>query len=178
MPIRWERHPDKAPATAGAFSHREGAPPAARAVLSPHQSMSALGFVWVIGLTFALFLIPLISVLGSPALWGLLPFVLGALWLLWYFLRRNQRDAALTEELTLWTDRIEIRRVEPRGQVREWTADPYWVRIDLHRSGGPVPDYLTLSGSGREVELGAFLSPEERQDLHAVLTQTLARLRP
>ena len=40
-----------------------------------------------------------------------------------------------------------------------------------------MPNYLTLSGNDREVELGAFLSEEERIALKADLTARLARLR-
>ena len=43
----------------------------------------------------------------------------------------------------------------------------------LHASSGPVPQYLTLRGGPREVELGAFLTEEERQRLHADLSTRL-----
>ncbi len=36
----------------------------------------------------------------------------------------------------------------------------------MHKTGGPVPNYITLTGNGRTVELGgAFLSEEERRTL-------------
>jgi uncharacterized membrane protein len=47
----------------------------------------------------------------------------------------------------------------------------------MHPDGGPVEHYLTLKGGGREVEIGAFLSPEERLALRAELTEAFARLR-
>jgi uncharacterized membrane protein len=40
-----------------------------------------------------------------------------------------------------------------------------------------VPNYLTLKGEGREVELGAFLSEEERVALHAALRDRIPQLR-
>jgi uncharacterized membrane protein len=49
--------------------------------------------------------------------------------------------------------------------------------VTLHEKGGPVPQYLTLRGAGREVELGAFLSEDERLALRAELRRKLADLR-
>jgi uncharacterized membrane protein len=43
----------------------------------------------------------------------------------------------------------------------------------MHKHGGPVPNYVTLTGDGREVEIGAFLSEEERIALYGDLTQKL-----
>ncbi len=145
--------------------------------LTPHQSMTPKGFVVFMGATLAMIAIPLLAVLGSPVLWGLLPFFAIAVWGLWYAIGRNRRDAQLTETLTLTPDRVELIREEPRGKTRQWAADTYWVSVHLHPGDTPVEHYLTLKGGGREVELGAFLSPEERVDLYDRLTDLLASLR-
>ena len=45
---------------------------------------------------------------------------------------------------------------------------------------GPVESYLVLVGdheSGREVELGAFLSPEEREALQREVNRAIADLK-
>jgi uncharacterized membrane protein len=49
------------------------------------------------------------------------------------------------------------------------------VRVELHATGGPVPSYLTLRGADRPVELGRFLSEEERVALCRDLRARLAR---
>ena len=175
MPLKWEKTIEGAPVKAGAFLHGEGHPPAARLQLWPHRSLPVEGFVWFIGGTAAFLALPLVAVLGSPVLWGLLPFMGLALAAIWWALKRSYADGQMLEELTLWQDRIEIVRHEPRGARRSWEADPYWVRLALKE--GPVENYLTLTGGGREVELGAFLTPEERAALHGDLSGVLARLR-
>lgn len=43
----------------------------------------------------------------------------------------------------------------------------------LHVKDGPVPNYVTLKGNSREVEIGAFLSEEERKQLHRDLLAAL-----
>src|SRR4028118_2107767 len=73
-------------------------------------------------------------------------------------------------------DRVELARCDPRRPVRSWEANPHWIRTVLHQTGGPVPNYLTLSGSGRTVEIGAFLSEEERLELKPELEDALQRL--
>lgn len=143
--------------------------------LWPHRSLSQRGFVGFVGLTAALIAVPLLPNLGSPVLWALLPFLLATIWGIWFALRKNGRDRDIVEELTLTPDRITLVRHGPKGQRQDWEANPYWLRVTLHETGGPVPNYLTLKGGGREVELGAFLSEEERVALKGEIDAKLHR---
>ena len=176
MPVHWLENRLEAPATPGAFCHAEGKGPALTLRLTPHRSLSAEGFVLFITLTCGLIAIPLISVLGTPVLWGVLPFFVLVVGGLWAAIRRSNADGRLAEELTLWSDRIALVRLNPRGPRQEWTANPHWVRVTLHPDSGPVENYLTLRGGGREVELGAFLTPWERADLSAALEGALSQV--
>jgi uncharacterized membrane protein len=176
MPFEWDDRTVGAPAKTGAFSFAEGGDPAVQVTLWPHRSLPRRGFAAFILITFGMLMVPLLALLGTLALWGLLPFLLGALGLMWYFLERSYKDGTLTEVLRLWSDRAELVRTNPRGPQQSWEANPHWVRVGIRKTGGPVEYYLTLSGGGREVELGAFLSPEERADLHDRLAMALARL--
>ncbi|MHC0053188.1 DUF2244 domain-containing protein [Actibacterium sp. D379-3] len=174
MPYEWDKKLQGAPDHSGASLHAAGAPPRAVLHLWPYRSLPRRGFVFFIAVTFALILLPLVAVLGTPILWGLLPFMLGALALLWLLLERSYKDGSVLEELRLWPDRVELTRHEPRGPDRHWYANPYWVSVRIHPKGGPVENYLTLKGGEREVEIGAFLTPEERLALHDALQQALA----
>ena len=145
--------------------------------LWPHRSLTQAGFVWFVGATAVLIALPLMGALGSPVLWALLPFLLGAIWAIWFALRKNGRDRDIVEDMHLASDRITLVRHGPKGRRQDWDANPYWVRVTLHETGGPVPNYLTLKGDGREVELGAFLSEEERIALRDDLTRRIAALR-
>lgn len=146
--------------------------------LWPHRSLTPQGFSIFIVVTFTMFLVPLLGVLGTPVLWALLPFGMGTLALTWVLIRRNSADAALHEDLTLSPDTITLTRHDPRGPDRHWQANPYWVRAKLHEEGGPVENYVTLEGGGRTVEIGAFLSPDERAALYLDLTRRLAQIGP
>ena len=143
--------------------------------LWPNRAMGPFGHRLVLALAGIVFAVPLvISAPGKVAL-GLLPFLGGALWALGYALRRNWREGRATEErVAIWRDEMRVERRDPDGRIRRWQADPWQVRIAL-RKDGPVEQYLTLKGGGREIELGAFLSPEERVALAAELEQALTR---
>lgn len=150
----------------------DGAAPA-RLHLWPHRSLPRLGFVWFVGGTAALVSLPLITVLGTPVLWGILPFEAAAIGLLWMGLQRSYRDGDLIEELELTEDRVALTRHGPRGRLQSWEANPHWVHPALHPTRGPVPNYVTLRGGPREVEIGAFLSEDERLALYDELSRRL-----
>lgn len=151
---------------------------AVRLVLRPNNSMTAAGFAAFIGITAALLLLPLLSVLGTPVLWVMMPFLFGVLGLAWVMIRHSvSMRARLSETLDIAPERITLLRREPNGRELDWEANPYWVRVRLHEEGGPVRNYVTLEGGARRVELGSFLSPEEREDLAADLGRTLDSFR-
>jgi uncharacterized membrane protein len=152
------------------------------ATLWPNRSLSLKGRQIVLGVAATGLAVPLLLTLGTPVFWGLLPFLSLALWLLWFSLRRNQFDGRLIEQVAVWRDEIRVERREPAGRVRRWSADPFHVRLTVHPEA-KVEQYLTLRtygrtsrrGSGREIELGAFLSPDERVMLATEIEDALSR---
>lgn len=149
----------------------------ARLDLWPHRSLPARGFVLFIAATALMMLLPLLVLLGTRHLWVILPFALIPVAGVWWAVRRNNRDAALTEVLVIGPESISLVRRTPDGSEQHWQANPYWTTIQLYPAGGPVPAYLTLKGDGREVELGAFLSEGERRRLADDLRHRLTELR-
>ena len=141
--------------------------------LWPHRSLPRRGFAGFILANFGLITIPLYPLLGTILLWGVLPFLLLALAGVWWALESSYRNAEMGEELTIGTDMVHLRRTNPKGDVQEWECNSHWTRVNLHAAGGPVPFYVTLSGKGREVEIGAFLSEDERKALYAELADAL-----
>jgi uncharacterized membrane protein len=133
--------------------------------LWPHQSLSPKGFAIFISATFLLILLPLFLLLGSVALWGILPFLLLTVGGIWLALGRSRHNAQIIEVLTIGGKTAHLIRQDQNATVREWACNRYWARPMLHPKGGPVPYYVTLTGAGREVEIGAFLSEDERKAL-------------
>ncbi|MEM8774353.1 MAG: DUF2244 domain-containing protein [Pseudomonadota bacterium] len=139
--------------------------------LWPHRSLPRWGFAAFILITVGMISLPLFSVLGTAVLWGMLPFLLIAVAAIWFALEASYKSGTLEEQLTIDPESVVLRRRNPRGPVQEWDCQSYWAKVQMHETGGPVPHYVTLQGKGREVEIGAFLSEDERKALYSELLE-------
>ncbi|MEC7762475.1 MAG: DUF2244 domain-containing protein [Pseudomonadota bacterium] len=172
MPYEWDIPIREAPAF-DAPGEAEGGAPVARLHLWPYRSLPKRGFAAAIGFAYVMLMIPLSAFVGTLALWWLLSPGLIAIFGLWWFIGKSYRDGEILEELTIWTDRMQLTRTGPRRKHAEWDANPHWVSVQVHKEGGPVKQYLTLKGNGREVEIGSFLSEDERPVLLDELERAL-----
>ena len=163
MPYEWIIQPDPAPRDA----------PQVELHLWPYRSLLRRDFVTFIGGTLALVALPMLAVLGTPVVWGLLPFFALALGGIWYAINRSYKDGEILEELRIWPDQITLEHIHPRHGHKSWGANPYWVQLKIDPKNERTPNYLTLKGNDREVELGAFLSEDERAVLYDELDHKL-----
>ena len=148
--------------------------PVYHVTLWPNRSLSAIGFrntMIIVIVGSAIGIAPIFLVTGS--LWVLL-FVIVPVATLYFFFMRNYHDGRLTEELRIYPNVIAVERREPSGKTHRWHANPYWVKVKLQDKH--VEHYLTLEGNQRTIELGAFLSPEERRTLKAEIDDALRTL--
>lgn len=132
--------------------------------LWPHRSLPPRQLIGVVAVMLAGFSLPMAGLLGGAAFWVVAAFDLATLALLVGLIGLTYRSGRVCERLDLWPDRLRVERVDPNGRRRVWEAHPHWVRIELHDTPR-ISDYLVLTSSGRAVELGAFLTPEERRAL-------------
>ena len=106
MPYDWTTSPDKSQTLR----------------LWPHNSLPPRGAAaWVL-LIFSFATIPLIAVLGSVLLWGLLPFVLLAVGGMWLAIEMNYRQRRILEVLTLSDSQAHLIRHNPKGTPQEARA--------------------------------------------------------
>ncbi len=163
MPYRWDQ--------------AEGPPPVRRLVLWPHRSLPPQGFAAFILGTFAMLMVPVLGLLGKAALWGVLPFALGALALTWVLLRRSYRDGQVTETLR------SVPRPGHAGARRPRRAPPRLGGQPLlaarrDAQGRPTGRELSdAEGRPARCRIGAFLSPEERASLKGEIELALGDLR-
>jgi uncharacterized membrane protein len=147
--------------------------PTFRAELRPNASASPralLILAWLLGglagATATAFVL-----LGA---WPVLPFMgveVGAALLL---LRWHARSTARESEVLELTEReFRITRTDRAGRVRGTTLEPYWLRAELTGR----PPQVVLASHGRRIAVGNALTEDERRDLHAALSDALARWR-
>ena len=144
--------------------------------LWPYNSLKPKGFAFFVGATFALIALPLFNVLGTKVFWGLFPFLFLTFIGIWFALRKSLRDRQILEQLTLYKDELVLIRQDPNGEQKEWVCSTYWSKLRMYDKEGPVTNYITLSGNGREVELGSFLGEDERKELFHELNRLLKKL--
>ncbi|MGB0411491.1 MAG: DUF2244 domain-containing protein [Pikeienuella sp.] len=151
-------------------------PPVWSVTLWPYRSLSPEGFRVILGITAAGLALPILALAGTGAAVALAPYAALALFALWGFIKLSYRSGRVTEVLHLWPDSIAVERRESWGRTRRWHANPYWVDIKVTDTKA-IERYLTLRGNGRTIELGAFLTPDERVELADELRTRVAQLR-
>ena len=144
--------------------------------LWPNRSLKGKAFVILMAITFSGAMIPIIPLLGTKTFFVIFPFSLISIALLFISLIFNYRSGKLYEKLIIWPHVIKVKRYETDGTQKEWEANPYWTKVKLYTESQKIQNYLTLSGGGREVELGAFLAPNERVELKHKIDRIFEKL--
>ena len=92
-------------------------------------------------------------------MFAILPFSLISISLLYLFGERNFRDGRLKEKLEIFPKKIILQRADPAGRTRSWSANPFWIQVNYYKNG-PIENYLTIRGNGKEVEVANRLVNE------------------
>ena len=141
------------------------ASPLLNLTLWPNRSLNKKHFYVLMVVTFGAMMITIIPFVGTQTFFVMLPFSAITLMLLFLSIVLNYQSGKLYENIKIWPDLIEVKRYEINGTSKEWTANPYWTKVNLYKKGQKIQNYLTLTGNGREVEVGAFLAPNERIEI-------------
>ncbi|MFQ5958081.1 MAG: DUF2244 domain-containing protein [Alphaproteobacteria bacterium] len=145
------------------------------AVLTPHRSLSPLGFYVVMALMAGACLILGVGffLMGAWPVVGFFGLDVAALWLAF---KLSYRSGRLRETLQLSSHTLTVRRILPSGRAREWRFQPYWLRVEIDQPA-EHDSRLTLASHGRRLTIGAFLTVQERVEVAQALRGALGRLR-
>ncbi len=141
----------------------------------PHRSCDRKTFILILFIISFILIIPSFLFLSLSFAISILPFSLLSIFLFFFVGNKNFNDALLIEKLKIYPKKIILERKEPNNEIKKWHSNPYWTKVNIYNNG-PVESYLTLKGNGKEVELGSFLTPEERINLKKIIDDTLFKL--
>jgi uncharacterized membrane protein len=138
------------------------------AILTPHRSLTGVGFLAVMlaigGISFASGI--LFLVLGAWPVTGFLGLDVALVY--WAF-RANYRAANAYEEVTVTPSELKLRKVSHRGKIAEWSLNPLWVKLDREVDEEFGTARLFLVSRGRKLPVAGFLAPAEKDSFAAAL---------
>jgi uncharacterized membrane protein len=156
------------------FSDNDQAPepPIFSAMLTPHRSLSHTGFLCLMAVVGGVSLVTGVIFLLAGA-WPVFGFCGLDVALMYWAFQVNYRRADSYEQVTVRPSELIVRQVSHRGAVREWTANPLWVRLDrvVHAEFGI--ERLFLVSRGKRLAIAAFLGPQEKESFAVALSAAL-----
>ena len=146
------------------------------AVITPHRSLGPTGFLILMACLGALSFISGVIFVSIGA-WPVFGFFGLDVLLVYLAFRANYRSAHAYEEVTVTASELTVRKVNPRGGVRQWTLNPLWVQIEriVHQEFGV--ERLFLVSHGRRLAIAGCLSPAEKASFARALTGALGEAR-
>ncbi len=146
-------------------------PPAFRAVLTPHRSLSPRGFlIFMACLGGASFLAGIVFILiGAWPVMGFLGLDVGIVYLAF---RLNYRAGRAHELVEVTPDLLTVTHVSPSGRRKTFTCNPYWARVNLRTWPDGRAD-LSILAQGAAHRFGLVLNNDERREFAVALKQAL-----
>ena len=147
-------------------------------VLWPNRSFEIKNIKFLFGILCIAFLMPILPFFGSHIGTLLLIFSMTTLIIFCSLFIKSYSSGSLKEIVKIDPKEISVTRIEANGEKVFWQANSYWARVKLYPEGQIVENYLTISGGHREIELGSYLSPEERSIVRGKIESILSKIKP
>lgn len=144
-----------------------------RALLMPHRSLGRTGFFILIGallfgwvVTGAFFL--------SVGAWPIFGFLGLDVLAVYVAFRINYRAARAREVVSVSRTLVDIEKIAPSGKREKHRFNPFWARFNVARHSEIGITRMAVEGQGREVAIGSFLNPDDRESFADAFGQALA----
>jgi uncharacterized membrane protein len=142
------------------------------AILTPHRSLSAVGFLILMALIGGLSFAAGVTFLMMGA-WPVFGFFGLDVLLVYLAFRINYRRATAFEQVRVTPSELKVRKVSHRGRVAEWTLNPLWVQLDREVHDEFGIQRLFLISRGRRLPIGSFLAPDEKASFATALAAAI-----
>jgi uncharacterized membrane protein len=146
------------------------------AVLTPHRSLGANGFVILMLAVAGVSFIAGIVFIAAGA-WPVMGFFGLDAALIYLAFRASYRSAAAYEHVIVTPTELILRKVSVSGAVRQWTLNPLWVRLERDSDEHYGLQRLTLVSHGRLLPIAGCLAPAERDSFAAAFSAALGEAR-
>ena len=142
--------------------------------LTPHRSLGRTGFRVVMVFVAAVCL-TVGAVFWSMGLWPVMGFMGLDILALWWAIRMSYRSGRAHEDVEVSRRHLLVRQVGPAGHAREHWFNPFgtFFHVDRHPEFGVTG--LKLQNRNRELALGGFLNPDDKESFAEAFGLALAR---
>lgn len=96
---------------------------------------------------------------------------------LWWAMSTSLKSGDAFEEVTLWAHELEIRHVTAKGKEHQHKFNPFYVRFRVLRDYEDRVTNLILSVRRQELEIGTFLTPDDKASFAQVFGAALVDAR-
>ena len=143
------------------------------AVLTPHRSLEPNGFrILMFTLIGCWFVAGLVFVaMGAWPIFGFFGLDVLAIYIAF---RINYRSARMHEEVRLTRHELMIRRVDVSGKSMQSLFNPLWTKLKVAKHPYAGVTGLTVTSRGRQVPVGDFLNPDDRESFAKAFALALA----
>lgn len=146
------------------------------AVLRPHRSLGAAGFLVLmsalatVGVSAGFMFI----VMGA---WPVFGFFAVELAIIFWAFGANYRDGRAYEVVVVTASELTLHQVNPHGAARSWTLNPLWVRLDRESIDDYGTQKLFVVSRGLRLSVANVLGPFEKESFADALGAALADAR-
>lgn len=144
-----------------------------QALLTPHRSLGRTGFAILMGallfgwaVTGAVFLAH-----GAWPVFGFFGLDVVAVYIAF---RVNYRAARAREEVSVSRTSLDIRKTAPSGKSEAHRFNPFWARFSVSRHAEIGITRMIVEGQGKQVPIGSFLNPDDRESFATAFSRALA----
>ncbi len=144
-----------------------------QALLTPHRSLGRTGFAILMGallfgwmVTGAIFLAH-----GARPVFGFFGLDVVAVYIAF---RVNYRAARAREEVSVSRTSLDIRKTAPSGKSEAHRFNPFWARFSVSRHAEIGITRMIVEGQGKQVPIGGFLNPDDRESFATAFSRALA----
>ncbi|BCH28375.1 membrane protein [Mesorhizobium sp. L-8-10] len=145
-----------------------------RALLTPHRSLGRTGFMILMGALLFGWMVTG-AIFFAHGAWPVFGFFGFDVLLVYVAFRLNYRSGRAREEVSVSRTSLDIRKIAPSGRTEAFQFNPFWARFSVSRHQEIGITGMAVEGQGRNVPIGSFLNPDDRESFATAFSVALAK---